>query len=100
VLGKNQTTRQYVELYYVYGAEVNRILSRDAVLREDVRKCIVWLLPSVRKMLHSASLTFTGTQKIHIKNCLKKISKRAGPDLRKEIEAFVNALENDRLFAD
>jgi hypothetical protein len=93
VLGKNEKAAPYIDLYYKYGAEVSTMLSRDDALRGEVRKCIVGLLPGIRKMLNNDSITLTGTQKNLIRNCLKKISKSAGPDLRKDIGVFGNELE-------
>lgn len=93
VLGKNKNTERYIDLYYKYGAEVNRILSRNDILRDDVRKCIIALLPDIRKMLNKDSVALSDPQKVLIKNCFKKLSKTASPGLRKDIGAFVDELE-------
>ena len=93
VLESTAGGNRYIELYYQYSSELNRIIKQDASLKKQVQGCVARLLPLIKKMIQGEPLSLTSGEKTRVTDCLEKISNKAGTGLKLEIEKLMENIE-------
>jgi hypothetical protein len=99
-LGQTLLGRLYIDRYYHFAPEVTAIISDDPVLRKEVKRVIIELLPMIEKVLGNEPVTLDDLQTAEIKNCLEKIKAQGSMRLKKELDSFIERLDQGRLLED
>ncbi len=97
-LKQSPAGERYIRIYYQYAAEVSGMFKKNPELREEARQALLMVLPAVKRLLSGESAALDSVQKNSIKKCLETVKAKAGGDLKRELETFMNDLDTDKLF--